>query len=53
MVRTEYSILTDEELLQHVAFQEKPTAAEIELAQRLALALDLLAEHGPKPGSKS
>jgi hypothetical protein len=46
MVRTEYSVLTDEELLQHVAFKDKPSHLEIELAQRLAIALDLLAEHG-------
>jgi hypothetical protein len=46
MVRTEYSILTDEELLQHVASKDKPSHIEIELAQRLAIALDLLAEHG-------
>ena len=39
---TEYSYLTEEELLTKVDSMESPTALEIELASRLLAALDTL-----------
>lgn len=45
---TELSCLTTEELLQWVEFRESATALERELANRLGLALSMLAER-PSP----
>lgn len=41
---TEYSSLTSDELVQHVDLSEEATPLEIELAQRLTLALDMIEE---------
>ncbi len=43
MVRTEFSWMSDEELLQHVHLKEDATVLETELSQRLALILDVRA----------
>lgn len=44
MVTTEYSWMTSEELVHMTLCNDTASALELELAQRLALALDQLAE---------
>ena len=47
VIRTEYSWMNTEELINHVELNGKSTTLEIELAHRLAVALDVLrGEHG-------
>jgi hypothetical protein len=41
---TEYSSLTTDELVQFASLREGATSLEVELAQRLTLALDLINE---------
>jgi hypothetical protein len=49
VVRTEYSFLSHEELLQVVEGMENKTNMEKELAQRLQMLLDMLEEHDGNP----
>lgn len=44
MTRTEYSWMETEELLMFVVNNKKKTPMEVELAQRLALAQDMITE---------
>lgn len=46
MQTTEYSWMTSEELILTVANKDNPTSLELELSQRLAVALDELGKSG-------
>jgi hypothetical protein len=43
---TEYSVLTDEELVTLVITKSNASSLEFEMAQRMCLMIDLLEEHG-------
>lgn len=46
MQLTEYAVAEDEELIEMILFDTEASNREVEVAQRLSLAIDLLSEHG-------
>ncbi len=45
MIETEYSAIETDDLVEFVLADQNATTREVELAQRLMLAIDMLAEH--------